>query len=168
MQRLILVLAMSIAVAQAGVAQAVNALRQGARIEITPVNGKPQTGRLMVLRNDSLFYAPAGVSVRSISVSGASSLAFADVKSVRVSRGRNVFVSAIVKGLIGTGIGALGGGILGAATYSEGSTDWFTSTRGAKAFTFAVLGGAGGLIVGSIYGVGNGYERWEAVDLPRR
>src|SRR5258708_35470015 len=100
MQRLILILAIMIALAHCSDAQEVSALRAGVRVEVTCMTGKPQTGRIMSVRNDSVFYAPAGVSLRSISESGATSLAFADVKSVRVSHGRNVLLSMIVKGLL--------------------------------------------------------------------
>jgi hypothetical protein len=173
MQKIILFLAFVFAVPQPTVAQAANALRQGVRIEVRPVNGKPQTGTLMSLRNDSLLYAPDGAQVRATSAGGAASLAFADVKSVRVSRGRNVLLGVLTKGLIGTGIGAGAGAILFAATYSEpqSSGGWgclMICSRGATAAVGGVLGGAVGLVVGSIYGAGHGNERWESVELPRQ
>jgi hypothetical protein len=167
MKRLILALVVMLAVSQTVDAQEVNALRKGVRVEITPMSGKSESGRIMSIRNDSLFYAPNGVSVRSISESGATSLAFADVKSVRVSHGRNVLLSVIVKGLLGTAIGAGSGAILGAATWHH-NTDFFTYSRGAATAFYGILGGAGGLIVGTIYGAGNGYEHWETVSLPGR
>ena len=87
MQRLILIFAIMLALPQPADAQQVAALRKGLRIEVTPLSGKIQTGRIMSVRNDSLFYAASGVSSRAIRESDASSVAFADVKSVRVIGG---------------------------------------------------------------------------------
>jgi hypothetical protein len=165
--RLILAFVVMLAVSRTVDAQEVNALRKGVRVEITPMSGKSQTGRIMSIRNDSVIYAPNGVSARSISERGATSLAFADVKSVRVSHGRNVLLSVVVKGLLGTAIGAGSGAVLGAATWHP-NTDFFTYSRGGAAATYGILAGAGGLVVGMIYGAGNGFERWETVSVPRR
>jgi hypothetical protein len=41
-------------------------------------------------------------------------------------------------------------------------------SRGASAALVGILGGAGGLVVGSIYGAAHGNERWESVELPRQ
>jgi len=130
MQRLILMLGIMIALPRPADAQQADALRKGVRVEITRVSGKPQTGKFMVIRNDSLFYAPSATALGSISETGATSLAFADVKSVKVRRGRNVLLSMLVKGLIGTGIGAGTGAILGAATW--GKNTGFSRTAEAR------------------------------------
>jgi len=164
MQKLTLLLALAIGLPQYAVAQAVSALHQGARIEVVSVNGKRHTGRLMSLRNDSLFYAPQGSGI----LSTPASLAFAKVESVRVSRGRNVFLSAVTKGLAGTVIGGITGAMLGAATHSKDDHGFFTSTRSQAAAFYGMLGGAGGLVVGTISGAAYGNERWERVELPRR
>ena len=107
-------------------------------------------------------------SAGDLSTSSATSLAFADVKSVRVSRGRNALGGALLKGLIGTGIGVLSGAILGAATYSKESCDFAICSRGQAAVFVGVFGGGIGLVVGSIYGATHGNKRRESVDLPRR
>jgi hypothetical protein len=168
MQKIILFLAFVFAVPQPAVAQAANALRQGVRIEVTPVHGKSQTGMLMSLRNDSLFYAPDGAQVRATLARGAAPLAFADVKSVRVSRGRNVLLGVLTKGLIGTGIGAGTGAIFGAAILRDPENCDMFCGAGVRAAVVGVYGAAIGLIVGSIYGAGHGNERWESVELPRQ
>lgn len=132
-------------------------------MEVTPVNGKPQKGTLMLLRNDSLFYETAGAQVQL------ASFAFADVKSIRVSRGRNALVGALTRGLIGTGIGALTGALIAAAAWSEESTDFFCGgSRGACAAFGGVLGAPVGLVVGTLYGAVHGNERWKTVELPKR
>jgi hypothetical protein len=164
MQKLILGLGLLAVFPRPSIAQGVNALRVGARIEVTAVNGTPRTGRLTLLRNDSLFYSP-GMRTGSISETGSVRLAFTDVKSVRVSRGRNVLISILTKGLIGTALGAGVGAGLGAVTWKP-SSDFFTSTRPQAAAFFGFLAGASGLIVGSIYGAGHGNENWEPVALP--
>lgn len=164
MQRLTIGLALLAVFPQPSVAQAVNALPVGARIEVTTVLGTRRTGRFTLLRDDSLFYAP-GIRTGSISETGSVRLAYTDVKSVRVSRGRNVFLSILTKGLIGTALGAGIGAGLGAMSWTP-SNDFFTSTRPQAAAFYGFLAGAGGLIVGTIYGAGHGNERWETIDLP--
>jgi hypothetical protein len=168
MQKIILVLAFGFAVPQPAVAQAANALRQGVRIEVIPVNGKPQTGTLMLLRNDSLFYAPEGAQVRATSAGGARSLAFVDVKSVRVSRGRNALGGALSRGLIGTGIGAGIGAILGAAVLRDAENCSMFCGAGFRATVVGMFGGGIGLVTGTIYGAAHGNDRWETVELPKR
>lgn len=168
MQRLIAFLPLLLAVPHPADAQAANALRNGVRIEVTSVRGKSGTGRLMLLRSDSLFYLPSENSVGSRSES-VSSIALADVKSVRVSHGTNRLLGLLTKGLIGTAIGAGGGALFGAATWSESDrVDFFLSTRKSSAAIFGLLGGATGLVIGSIYGVARGNEQWESVSLPGR
>lgn len=181
MQTLILVLAFVSAVSQSVAAQAVDALRQGVRIQVIPVAGKAQTGTLTSLRNDSLFYErDQRGRVRDINASSAASLALASVKSVQVSRGRSALRGALTKGLLGTGIGLLSGAILGAAAYSDPPPAncapnsiiclgcLVICSRGEAAVALGALGGSLGLIVGSIYGATHGNERWESVELPRR
>ena len=163
MQKLIFLLAVASTVPQPAVAQAVSALHQGVRLEVTPRNGKPQTGTLMLLRNDSLFYEPGAAGAH------VGSFAFADVRLVRVSRGRSALAGALTKGLIGTGIGMLTGALIASAAWSEESTDFFCGgSRGACAAFGGVIGGPVGLVAGTIYGAAHGNERWETVDLPRR
>ena len=179
MKKFFFLLMFAAAVPQPGAAQSLNALRQGVRIEVTPVHGKSQRGTLISLKTDSLFYAPD----RSASADGLTKnsvvLGLVDVRTVRVSRGRSALAGALSKGLLGTGIGILSGAILGAASYSESkptcaANSYFCigciviCSRGQAAGLGGVLGGGVGLVAGSIYGATHGNERWESVDLPRR
>lgn len=125
---------------QHGFAQNANALREGVRIEVTTVHGSPRTGTLIRLRNDSLFYSLSDPRARAMTETGAVLLAYADVKSVRVSHGRNVLLSILEKGLIGTALGGAAGAGLGAATWRP-SNDFFTSTRPQAAAFYGFLAG---------------------------
>ena len=169
MQRFTSLIALLLTVPLASHAQETNALRNGVRIEVTPVRGKAATGRLLFVRSDSMFYSPSGRSAASISESGVTSMALADVKTVKVSRGRNVLLSALVHGVIGTAIGAGTGALIAAATWSEKSNDFFCGgSRGACAAFGGVVGSPLGLVFGTIYGLATGYERWQSVPLPGR
>jgi hypothetical protein len=163
MQKIILLLTVLSAFPRPSVAQKADALHQGVRIEVTPVNAKSRAGTLMSLRNDSLFYAP-GTGRAQLA-----SLALADIKSIRVSRGRNHLAGAVTKGLAGAGIGIVTGGLIAAATWKEDSMDFFCGgSRGACAAFGAMMGGGFGLATGTIYGAIQGNEHWETVDLRRR
>ncbi len=167
MKRLIPLLALLLAVPHSADAQDVNALRNGVRIEVTSARGQSSTGRLLLLRNDSLFYSRAG-SETSMSETGVTSLALADVKSVRVSRGRNRALGLLTKGLMGTAIGAGGGALLRAATYTKSQCTFLECSHGQAAFLGGLVGGSLGLVFGSIYGLAEGNERWETVSVPGR
>jgi len=162
MQKIIFLVAIASGIPRASVAQAANALHQGVRIEVTPVNAKPQVGTLMALRNDSLFYASGARAQLAW-------FALADVKSLRVNRGRNHFRGALTKGLSGAALGIITGGLIAAAAWSEESTDFFCGgSRGACAAFGGMVGGGFGLVTGTVYGGIRGDERWERVELPRR
>jgi len=170
MQRLIPILAIMIALPRPSGAQEANALRAGVRVEVTRVSGKPQTGRFMVIRNDSLFYAPTSVALHSVSERDAASVALADVKSVRVSRGQSRATSALTKGFLGAGVGALIGALIGGSMYTEqtSTSGWgcfAICSRGASAALVGGFGGVVGLISGSIYGATHGNDSWETVAL---
>jgi hypothetical protein len=180
MLKIIPVLILFSAVAAPVAAQNADALRQGVRIQVMPVEGKAQTGTLISLRNDSLFYSrDQHGRIHDVNTSSTSSFAYADVKSVQVSRGRSALGGALTKGLLGTGIGLLSGAILGAATYSDpppadcAPNSFFClgciviCSRGQAAVAVGALGGGLGLIAGSIYGATHGNERWESVALPK-
>jgi hypothetical protein len=173
MQKYFFLLAFAAAVPQPGAAQSLNALRQGARIEVTPVHGKSQTGTVVLLGSDSLFYIPdRSADAGGLRSTSATSLGFADLRSVRESRGQSRLAGARWGGLIGTGIGVFGGAILGAATYSKpkpnGSGCLMFCSRGSVAAYGGAVGSGIGLWAGLIAGVITGRERWESVDLPRR
>jgi len=174
MQKFFFLLAFAALVPQPGAAQSLNALRQGVRIEVTPVHGKPQTGTVMSLGSDSLLYIPdRSAHAGDLRSASATSLGFIDLRSVRVSRGQSRLAGALWKGLIGTGIGMFGGAILGAATYStpDNSSGWgcfMICSRGEAAGVAGALGGGIGLLTGLTVGVITGKEQWESVELPMR
>ena len=129
---------------------------------------------MMSLEKDSLFYSFDG-SVKSDEPgkNHPASLALAEVKSVRVSRGRDHVIGLFTKGLIGTAVGVVTGSLLGAATYDaagERNSSGFclVCTRGQNAALVGFVGGALGLVGGSVYGAITGNERWETVDLRKR
>ncbi len=161
MQKIIIIMAVLLALPQPAVAQASSALTQGVRLEITPVNAKPQVGTLISLTNDSLL----------IDVKRAQpvSMALTRIKSVKVSRGRSHFRGAVTKGLLGAGLGILTGGAIAGGTWSEESMDFFCGgSRGACVAFGSMMGGSFGLVAGTIYGAIRGDERWESVSLPTR
>ena len=174
MRQIIIALVFVSAVSQRAAAQAVETLRQGVHIEVRQVNGKPQTGTLMSLGNDSLVFATdPRATATGLRKSQTTSLAFADVKSVRVSRGQSKLGGILTKGLLGTGIGMLSGAIVGGATYTQqtSQTGWgcfMICSRGAAAAFVGGVGGAIGWIAGSIYGASHPNESWETVELPKR
>lgn len=174
MRKFFLLVTIAFTLPQASGAQAMNALQQGARIEVTPIRGKARTGNLMSLEKDSLFYSFGG-SVKSDEPGNnhTASLALAEVKSVRVSRGRNHVIGLLTKGLLGTAVGVATGSLLGAATYNAAdnrNSDGFclVCTRGQNAALAGFIGGALGLVGGSVYGGITGNDRWENVDLRKR
>jgi hypothetical protein len=168
MQRLILVVALVIALPQPGYSQALDALRQGARVEVTSTSGKSNTGTLIALSSDSVRFTPDRGSAYKLNNPASVSLAVADVKSVRVSRGKNHLAGAFSKGLIGTGVGIVGGALLGVLAFRDSEYCDMFCGPGFHATVGGILGGAGGLIVGTVAGATSGNERWERVDLPMR
>lgn len=162
MKKIIFLFTVLLAVPRPSIAQSASALHQGVRIEVTTVNSKSQAGTLMSIRNDSLFYAPGARAQLT-------SLGLGDIKSIRVSRGRNHILGAITKGLVGAGIGSVAGGLIAAATWKEESMDFFCGGTRSSCGAFGVMMGGGfGLATGTLYGAIQGNERWETVDLRRR
>lgn len=73
---------------------------------------------------------------------------------------------ALIKGAMGLGIGIASGALLGAASYSERSPScFFDCSRGQAAAFGGMLGGASGLVIGTIVGVATGRERWTAIQF---
>jgi hypothetical protein len=162
MRKIILLVALSCGIPEMIAAQEASLLQRGARIEVTPLKAKRGAGRLISVGNDSLFYLrDPGAHSESVALS--------DITRIRVSRGRDHVVGALTKGLMGTGIGMLTGGLIAAATWKEGSVDFFCGgSRGACAAFGSTVGGTFGLVGGILYGAISGNERWENVPLPRR
>ena len=157
MTRIMVALAFVLAVPTTGVAQQTEALKQGIRIEVTPVRGKASTGVFGSVTSDTLKF------VRDDASGSRATLALADVRSVRVSAGRSHGRGFLRGALIGTGVGIVTGAIIGAATYSR--PDFFVQNRNESAAFGGFLLGLGGLIAGSAYGALAGTEIWRPVDL---
>ena len=163
-----LLLAFAAAVPRPGAAQSLNALRQGVRIEVTPVHGNPETGTVMSLGSDSLVYIPdRAAHAGDLRSTSSTSLGFADLRSVRVSRGRSRAAGALRGGLIGIGTGILGGAVLAAVTFKRNPKYDCSCSRGSTAAYGGVVGSGIGFWPGLIAGAIIGRERWESVDLPR-
>jgi hypothetical protein len=163
MRKLFVVLTLVFAIPQSSPAQTASALRQGAVIEVTPVQGKRQVGILRSVSNDSLLFSPDRHRAQWIW------FAPADLRMVRVSEGQSTAGSVLLKGLIGTVIGGAGGALFGAATYDpQRDHDFFTSSKGGKAAAYGILGGLSGLIIGGIYGAARADQHWEVVNLPQK
>ena len=163
MQKIAFVLVLSCAVSRPVPAQAVDALRQGVRIEVVPIQGKSQTGTFLSLRNDSLFYESDGSAGAVDATTGATWLALTAIKSIRVRRAQNSRNNAIsgeiVGSALGTIIGAVAGLFIGGQYANSPVTGWTVG---------AVAGGGLGFLGGSRYDAKRGDDRWESVDLPTR
>src|SRR5215218_7860205 len=132
-------------------AQSASAIRPGARVRITQEGQKPRVAVLV---------AP-----------GADAVPLAEVSRLDVSTGRH---RKLLKGaLVGTlGAGTVGA-LLGAATYSPcESTEFFgcfmePTSQGESALLGGIVGGALGLIVGTLAGLPT-RESWHQVPLEAR
>lgn len=171
MRQLILLVTIAAASPSLASAQDVASLRQGVRVEVTTKGGKAQTGTLLSLTSDSLTFA------RDSRANATASIGIGNMSSVRVSQGRSSGGGAMRSGLIGSGIGILAGGVLGAMMYTKPEscpdaycfiTNGLYGSRGNLAAAVGVAGGAAGLIVGSVYGAVTGREKWKDVMLPKR
>jgi hypothetical protein len=155
-------------------AQVAAQLQEGIRVRVVKNNGKTTVGFFSARTPDSLSIIRAKVG------SPPQSFALNEISQVAVSRGRSRAKGALVKGAIGLGIGALAGGVIGAATYSEGDAcqsgpnnwclfDCFIVCSRSEAGIFAgALGGAAGLLVGAAVGIATGWEQWQSVPARTR
>jgi hypothetical protein len=157
MTRIMVALAFVLAVPMTVVGQQTAALKQGIRIEVTPLRGKAGRGTFGSLTGDTLRF------VRDDATGSRVALARGDVRFVRVSAGRSHGRGFLKGALIGTGVGIVSGAILGAASYSQ--PDFFVQNRRQSAAFGGFLIGLGGLVVGSAYGAVAGTEIWKPVDL---
>jgi hypothetical protein len=113
--------------------------RRGANLVVTRLDGRQFAGELIAVKPDSLLLLSAGTDL---------TIALAEIKSIRIVRksraGRGAFL-----GFLG---GLLTGGVLGAAS---GGLDEYTSGEAAVVLgaVFGVIGGLGGLGLGTIMGV---------------
>lgn len=155
-------------------AQVASQLQEGVRVRLVKNNGKATVGFLSAQTPDSLSI------VRARSAASAQTFALKDLSHVDVSRGRSRAKGAALKGLMGLGVGAIAGGLIGAATYSEGdgcqpdANNWclfdcfIVCSRGEAAAFAGVLGGGAGLLIGTAIGIATGWERWESVPARTR
>lgn len=171
MRQLILCVTIAAASPALAAAQDVASLRQGVRVEVTAKGSKAQTGTLLSLSGDSLTFA------RDSRANTTASLGLGSITSLRVSQGRSSAGGAMRSGLIGSAIGILAGGVTGAMIYTkpESCADIYcfitngpAGSRGHTAAFVGAAGGVAGLIVGSVYGVATGREKWQVVTLPKR
>jgi len=113
--------------------------RRGANLIVTRLDGSQVSGELIAVKRDSLLLLSAGTDL---------TIDLADIKSIRIVRksraGRGAFLGSMG--------GALTGGVLGAVS---GGIDEYTSGEAAVVlgFFFGVIGGLGGLSLGTIMGV---------------
>jgi hypothetical protein len=156
-------------------AQRASELSSGARVRITPEQGRSFVGTVVSSTPDSitLMGERPVAEVRT---------AYGNVKAVEVSNGRGRLKGALVKGLIGLGGGIVAGAAIGAATYSEpeerectpdpnalgfnclfANSCFMVCSRTEAAAFVGVLGGGAGLIIGTIAGAITGHESWTTV-----
>ena len=136
-------------------AQQSSQLQVGARIRLYPHQQKPRTGILTRADADSISYVNVKDSHSQVT------LARDNVSKVQVAY-RNHPLGALKFSLIGLGVGAISGALLGAATY-DGSCDIMVCSRGANASLAGAVFGVLGFGVGFIGGAVRGTERWHDV-----
>ena len=150
-------------------AQLVTQLQDGLRVRVVRNDGKATVGFISARTSDSLSIigAKGRAPVQTFSLT--------DVSHVDVSRGRSRAKGAALKGLMGLGVGAIAGGLIGAATYTDadecqpGPDNWclfdclVVCSRGQAAIFAGALGSGAGLLIGAAIGIATGWERWESV-----
>jgi hypothetical protein len=134
------------------------ALAEGARVRLvtTALPADHQVARIVSADNDSIVF-------RSDAYPVTRSLALSQIDRIDVSEGRHRQAGS--GAMIGLGIGAIGGGILGAASFSPCNDGWCigpqtrTGNTALGAALFGALGGLTGAIIGSFYQ----RENWKSV-----
>jgi hypothetical protein len=136
-------------------AQRASDLREGARLQITPVRGSHVTGEFAAASNDSLVLLLDGDPMRR------EVIAVLQIREARISAGRSRGRGAAIGALIGAGIGVASGVSLGLLVHDD------VYTRGQNAGMAGTILGAGGTIVGAVAGAIHGRENWKPVRIPR-
>jgi hypothetical protein len=154
------VLCLALTTHAAGAQQAAE-LEKGVRVRVTVSNGDQLVGSLISGVGDSLRVMTdgSGRKVRSTLAS--------NVRTIEVSRGQNRPKGALIDALIGLGIGATSGALLGAATYSDPdqTSCFMVCSKTAAAGFVGGLGGVAGLLLGALAGAVAGREEWTPVGL---
>jgi hypothetical protein len=146
---------LAIAPVHALTCQRIEALRSGDAIRVSVSPGKQIEGRLVSISADTIVLRGPITPIP---------IAFSSITLLQVKRrsGKSITRSAVI-GLVGGAIGtALAGLISGSTNTGDG-----TLTAMDKATIGLVIGGAAGLIAGSVYGACCSSD-WEPVPLTRR
>ncbi len=162
----------SVVLASNADAQRVNQIQTGVRVRVTRTEGRPLIGSFIGVEGDSVRVMPEGAS------QAVRATAEREMTKIEVSGGRSRAKGALIKGLIGLGIGAVSGAILGAATYSDNNAtsctpnfgcgpEWciFICSKSQAAGLVGVLGGSAGLVLGAVAGIATGQEQWDTATL---
>ncbi|MBA3465868.1 MAG: hypothetical protein H0T21_00510 [Gemmatimonadaceae bacterium] len=142
-------------------AQASTALTPGARVRlITPrLESSQQIVRVITATRDSVEFRSDGYPVTR-------SLAISDLSAIEVaSTSRRPFLRNM---LVGGGVGALVGGVVGYATYEDSNCEIFCifdTTRGQEAALSGSLLGTIGVVVGAGIAAFQDRERWTRIPL---
>jgi hypothetical protein len=158
------------------IAQRAADVEKGVHVRITELHGKRFSGSLVSSTSDSVTVITDGAGM-------VRSMPSPEIGSFEVSTGRHRGQGALIKGAIGLGIGLASGALLAAASFSEPKAKQCTSdpsdifglgcalsnacfaicTRGEAAAAGGILGGASGLVIGTIVGAVQGRESWTVV-----
>jgi hypothetical protein len=136
-------------------AQRASDLREGARLQVTPVQGHIVTGEFVGVVNDSLQLLIGRKPIRR------ETIPVTQIRDARISAGRSRGRGAAIGALIGAVIGAGSGVALGIAVHDD------AYTKGQNAAMAGTVLGAGGAIIGAIAGAIHGTENWKPVRIPR-
>ncbi len=128
------------------------------RIQAPFLGEKKQTVTVISATADTLFFRQSSQSVDR-------ALSTAQITKIEIARGAHSH--RMRNGLIGFAVGAVGGAIIGAATYKPSNTLAPDFGRGGDAAFGAGLGGIAGAIIGSVAGM-HQTETWVPIDIPRR
>jgi hypothetical protein len=139
-------------------------LASGARVRITNAGSEPRIATVVARQGDTLL-------VRWPEFASAVAVPLAEISRLEVSTGRH---RRVLKGMaLGTAAGGVTGALLGAASYEPCESTEFMGcflspeSRMQSAAFGGVVGGALGLVVGSLAGLAR-HENWKRVSLDER
>lgn len=137
-------------------AQRLSDIEPGVQIRVLQRSGKTVEGVLLGAISDSVTLARPRSTATTTT-------ALRNVMRVDVRDGREHLTGAFRGFLVGLGLGAATGALIGAATYEH--PDFFARSRSANATFGALIFGIGGLAVGTVAGAAIGTEAWKPLDL---